>query len=326
MLFVKNLKFGEMWTKIRAGISTARMQMWLMNSELRTGTAVSIGFRGNMMRAVLALVKFATVGIFQALKGLGALVLSFITGGTASSTFAGVASASFTAFKVSAVSACKAVGIAIKNIPVIGWIIAIIGAIVGLGVILWKKWAGFRAFLKGVGAAIGAFFKGLLHAAATVFGGIWKLIKSAFTLDFKGMGAALKQIGGAYVDFGKNIGSAFSNAYNKEMDKARAEKAAKEKKKKAQEAGGTVAVEGGEVPDVVIPATGTDVTGGTLSMVGSTGTEDKSSKIKNVNITIDKLVEKFEIRTTNLKEDMSKVKEMVSEALMSAVNDVNLAM
>ena len=37
------------------------------------------------------------------------------------------------------------------------------------------------------------------------------------------------------------------------------------------------------------------------------------------------LVEKFEVHTTNLQGDMSRIKDMVSDALMSALNDVNLA-
>lgn len=40
---------------------------------------------------------------------------------------------------------------------------------------------------------------------------------------------------------------------------------------------------------------------------------------------MDRLVERFEIHTTNLSEDLGKVKDMVSEALLSALNDVNLA-
>jgi len=40
---------------------------------------------------------------------------------------------------------------------------------------------------------------------------------------------------------------------------------------------------------------------------------------------VEKLVEKFEIHTTNIQGDISRVKDMVSEALLSALNDVNLA-
>lgn len=47
---------------------------------------------------------------------------------------------------------------------------------------------------------------------------------------------------------------------------------------------------------------------------------------QNINVTIEKVIDKFEIHTTNMHEDIGKVKEMVAEALTGAVNDVNYAM
>lgn len=41
---------------------------------------------------------------------------------------------------------------------------------------------------------------------------------------------------------------------------------------------------------------------------------------------IERLIDRFEVNTTNMREDMSRVKELVAEAVLSAVNDVNLAM
>lgn len=67
-----------------------------------------------------------------------------------------------------------------------------------------------------------------------------------------------------------------------------------------------------------------DPTGGSLGTVG--GKSDGGGKIRNITVNVDKLVERFEIHTTNLSEDLGKVKDMVGEALLSALNDVNLAM
>ena len=46
----------------------------------------------------------------------------------------------------------------------------------------------------------------------------------------------------------------------------------------------------------------------------------------NINITIDKLIDKFTISTTNLSESKERIKDVVAEALLSAVNDANYAM
>ena len=86
------------------------LQMTLMNRELVTGQIASNGFSINMIRATLAVLRFATVGIFQALKGLGALIMSFITGGATSAAFSATATAAFT---LSGSAPCR---------PVVPWV------------------------------------------------------------------------------------------------------------------------------------------------------------------------------------------------------------
>lgn len=107
-----------------------KFQMAFMRADLAATSMASIGFRGNMIRAMLATINFGTKGIWSAIKGLGALIASFFTTGAASVSFAAVARASFGAFKTSAIGACRAVGIAIKNIPIIGWIAALVAAVI----------------------------------------------------------------------------------------------------------------------------------------------------------------------------------------------------
>ena len=40
---------------------------------------------------------------------------------------------------------------------------------------------------------------------------------------------------------------------------------------------------------------------------------------------IDKLIDRFEIHTTNLREDVGRVKDMITETVVAAVNDINFA-
>lgn len=320
MAWIKGLQWASMWSRIQGFIYAARLQMAFMNRELITGQFASNGFLINITRATLAVLRFATVGIFQALKGLGALVLSFVTGGTASATFAGVASASFGAFKLAAVTACRAVSVAIMNIPIIGWIAAAIAALVALGVYFWNTSAKFRATLKGLGASFVAVFKGIWDLAKNVFGSIGDLIKAAFSLDGQGIKDAINRLKGGFSEFGANVGKAFNDAYNAEMAASKKAEEAKKKGKPDPNAAG------GEVPTVDVPTvTPPDPTGGSLGTVGG-GKSDGNGKIRNITVNVDKLVERFEIHTTNLSEDLGKVKEMVGEALLSALNDVNLAM
>ncbi len=64
---------------------------------------------------------------------------------------------------------------------------------------------------------------------------------------------------------------------------------------------------------------GGEVNKGLSSVVSGGGS------IKNINVTIDKLIEKFEIKTTNIGASLTQVKSEVSRVLLSAVNDVNYA-
>jgi hypothetical protein len=50
-----------------------------------------------------------------------------------------------------------------------------------------------------------------------------------------------------------------------------------------------------------------------------------SNKIKNINITIDKLIGEFTIQTTNIKESAERLKDIVVQAIVEGCNDVNLA-
>ena len=314
MTLVKSINFAGVFSSLSRMVTVARYQLLFMNAELRTGQMVSVGFLGNITRATAAVVRFATVGLLSGVKALGAWVLSLVTGGTASATFAGIASGAFATFKVAAVSACRAVGIAIMNIPIIGWIAAAIAGLIALGVYFWNTSAKFRAVLKGLGAAFVATFKGIWNLAKTVFGSIGDLIKAAFSLDGKGIKEAISRLKGGFSEFGSSVGKAFNDAYEGEMARSKAEQEAK-KKAEASETGD---------PVVVAPDSG----GGSISagLAGIGGSPDKADKIKNINVTIEKLIDKFEIHTTNMHEDIGKVKEMVAEALTGAVNDVNYAM
>ena len=71
----------------------------------------------------------------------------------------------------------------------------------------------------------------------------------------------------------------------------------------------------------------TDVTAGSLSNPTLSGSSaaDSGSKIKNITINIDRLVDNFTISTQNLSESSERVREAVLDALMGALNDTQLA-
>lgn len=305
-------------------IRSAAVSLALMNGTLTTSNMISLGFIGNIGRATIGLIRFATVGIFNALKGLGALVLSFITGGTASAAFSGIASTSFGVFATTATAACRAVGVAIMNIPIIGWVAAAIAALIAIGAYFWNTSAKFRAVLKGTWAAFKACFTGIGDMAKQVFGALGDLIKAAFSLDAGGISAALQKLKAGFSDYGKQIGQAFNEAYEAEMSEAAKKEAADKAKSKGKKPAANAT--GAAVPEVTVPTV--DPTGGSLSGASGTGGSsgsDSGGKIKNITINIEKLVERFEIHSATVGESAEQVKAVILETLTGALNDTQLA-
>lgn len=62
---------------------------------------------------------------------------------------------------------------------------------------------------------------------------------------------------------------------------------------------------------------------GTLGGIG--GGAEKADRIKNINVVIEKVVDHFTIETTNMQESAERIKDMVAEVLVSAINDINYA-
>lgn len=62
------------------------------------------------------------------------------------------------------------------------------------------------------------------------------------------------------------------------------------------------------------------------NIAGTTDNSNPAGGMKNITVNIDKLIDKFEISTTNLREDAGRIRQLVAEALTDAVNDLNVAL
>lgn len=153
-------QLSQLFGGIKKSVASVSNTLKTFNIRLVLGKIASIGFVQSQLQAAIAVVRFATVGIFSALKAMGAYVLSLVVGGTASGTFATIASGAFATFATSAKAACKAVGVAIKSIPVIGWVIAAIAVLGSLFAYVYQKCDKLAATLSGIGSAIKAVFSG----------------------------------------------------------------------------------------------------------------------------------------------------------------------
>lgn len=273
--------------------------------------------------ALTALINVGKLAVTLLTKGLSALAYyigSLVTGGSAQLGFAAMSQIAFSSFKAAAVTACRTVSAAIMSIPLIGWIAAAIVAIVAIGIYFWNTSAKFRATLKGLWASFKAVFSNIWDLAKEVFGSISDLIKAAFSLDGDGISAAISKMTGAFSKFGKETGNAFQEAYDQEIK----DSLAKAKQQKDDEgASGDLSDTAGNVDLPVITTPGGGGGGSTDSSSRHSG--GGSGKATNVTIHIGKLVDNLTIKTSNLSTDPSEVKGIITELLISAVNDANLA-
>ena len=274
--------------------------------------------------ALTALINVGKLAVTLLTKGLSALAYyigSLVTGGSAQLGFAAMSQIAFSSFKAAAVTACRTVSAAIMSIPLIGWIAAAIAAIVAIGIYFWNTSAKFRATLKGLWASFKAVFSNIWDLAKEVFGSISDLIKAAFSLDGDGISAAISKMTGAFSKFGKETSNAFQEAYDQEIK----DSLAKAKQQKDDEgASGDLSDTAGNVDLPVITTPGGGGGGSTDSSSRHSG-GGGSGKATNVTIHIGKLVDNLTINTSNLSTDPSEVKGIITELLISAVNDANLA-
>lgn len=149
---------GTVFGKLKVPIITAYTELEMYRGYLSVGKVENLKFGKNVLQAMVALIRFATVGVFNALKGLGAYILSLVTAGTASKTFAATASTAFGTFVATARTACAAVTMAIHSIPFVGWVAIGISVITTIFAVLYKKCDKFAAFCSGLWAGIKSLF------------------------------------------------------------------------------------------------------------------------------------------------------------------------
>ena len=178
---LKSLDFAGMLSGIGRKATEARISLAFMRKDIETCSMASLGFIRNTVRATIAVGWFATVGLFNAVKGMGAYLLSLVTGGAASRTFANVATASFARFALSAKAACRAVSVAVTSIPIIGWIAAAVAAVIGLVTLLWNKSEGFRQVVFGTWEAVRAAVSNAWQYIKTAAQVTWEVLKRVFT-------------------------------------------------------------------------------------------------------------------------------------------------
>ena len=112
-------------------------------------------------------------------------------------------------------AAANSLGVAIMNIPILGWIAALVAALAALSVYFYNTSATFRGFLWGLLESVKAVFGGIGTLIGDVAGGCLHILQGVFDpanwfSDTYKLSDGLSKITGAFAKYGKSVGESFS--------------------------------------------------------------------------------------------------------------------
>jgi hypothetical protein len=255
----------------------------------------------------------AIIIIYNAQQKLSAMYTAFTTASFIANTFATAAMTAGFAGASTGGMILAGVMALINSVNPFFYIVIAIAAVVAIVVECYKHFETFRAVVW----AIGAVIKEYVNIWVDMFMGFGKMLKGVFTLDPGLIKEGFNQATSALFNAGKNLGDAAKKGYkngiadfHKDAVKdANAEKEGKEGKTK-----GLAGMK------AIVPTTASSTvkapTKGTAGVQGN--------KAVTVNIQIGSLIHDFSIKTTNIQESATAIKEKVVMALTSAVNDSQL--
>lgn len=159
-----------------------------------------------------AILFLRTVNFKSAFSGVVTRIRSIIAGLMMMNVSLGVTGGFWTAFKVIAQNACRSVGVAIMNIPIVGWIAAGIAVVIAVVQQLWDKCKGFRIAvftaweaIKAAGNAVWIILKAIGEQIAIAFNTVKEKIKpvidfyiSMWSKVFNAVGSVFSWIKGAF--------------------------------------------------------------------------------------------------------------------------------
>lgn len=176
----------------------------------------------------------------------------------------------------------------------IGILIVAIGAAVAAIMYAYNHFQKFRAFLWATWAVI----KEVGSIIVDYFVGLKDVLVGTFTLDSDQVARGMDKLASSTIGAGKRIAEAAKKGWNEGM--------------------ADFAKDNQSAPHVVAKQ-------GAKGVAGDDGkpqvSNPKGSKNVNIKIDIRELIHEFRIQTTNLTEGVGKAKELVTQALLSAVND-----
>jgi len=202
--------YNETMSRVKAWFTDISIGMFDVTSKITPfvdGLAGSVMIFANMANA-----RTGVILLFNTLKTMP-VISSIVT--WSSSVVTG-------AFGIMGTGA-KMLGVAIMNIPIIGWIAAVVAGLIALGAYFYNTSATFRGFLWGLWDGVKTVFTGVWGFIKEVASGIFDLLRGVFNpLNWfdpnYSFTDGFSKIADAAASYGKSIGEAFSKGKQEGMD------------------------------------------------------------------------------------------------------------
>lgn len=388
--------YNERLARVQARFDDFKISIFNSCGELGIWTQVVLGTLMPLSQlvpliwgAAKAVMFLRSVNFKGAFNGVVSSMRNVIVGLAMMNTSITATGGYWLAFKAVATNVCRSIGVAIMNIPIVGWIAAAIAVVIAVIQQLWDKcyefrvavftaWEGIKAIfsyvwelISGLAQRIGEFaigmwnsLKAMAQKVANVFMSVVNKIRSwimairdfvvnvvnvvvekvsamckPLVTAFKNVATAIKGFFGRIIDWVRDkfysLINWFIDKYNWIAEKLDFEKIARLGREAAdrswasdhpeQPADNSGGNGGGDGSGDGSGGGGASSIGSALGSVGGSASKE-TDRVKNINITIDRLIDKFTITTTNLSESKERIKDAVAEALLSAVNDANYAL
>lgn len=216
-----------------------------------------------------------------------------------------------------------------------GWALAAVGALIGAFVYFWNTSEKFRASIFGIGAAFKQVFSNIVGFFKTILAPVFEAIQYAMNGEWgKAAAAGLKAVAtlnpvGIAVQavkyakdggFTKGVGEAYDKGYKERITYET------DKKVKADPHYGEEVSTGGSFNPLDYGNKELKPQPTESSSSKSTSGSGGHSGARSITVTIDKLIEKLEISTTNLGSSDSMIKEAVTRILVGAVRDAEISL
>jgi hypothetical protein len=183
-------------------------------------------------------------------------------------------------------------------------VVTAIGIAAGVVVGLWHRFGALRATIYGVWGVIKEF----AHIVTDVFMGLWHVIHGVFSFDWTEIKGGWNQATDAMMNAGTRMATSFKQGWDQGMAEFNKEQA------------------DAKVPLIETPKKEKPALAGNPDFGAKREKSPQAASGRNVsiNIKIGNLIDKQYIQTTNLQESSAKIREVVTQALLSAVNDSQL--